>query len=90
LQVDKDGKVLENKNTQLPDVVGKNLSDVIGKDATEKIMRGDGNKEKIDALILKGDDGKFGAVVNGKTVSDGFNTYNEAFNDYQNNPKYQN
>ena len=89
LQVDKDGKVLENKNTQLPDVVGKNLSDVIGKDATEKIMKGDGTKERIDPLVVKDEiTGKYDVIINGRSVSSGHETYNEARADYMRNPKY--
>lgn len=37
LRVDKDGKILENQNRQI-NAIGKNLSDVIGKDVSQKIL----------------------------------------------------
>jgi hypothetical protein len=59
-QVDKKGKILENKNQQVPDSVGKNLADVIGKDITDRILtatkggRLEGEGLKVGGKGMKG------------------------------------
>jgi predicted GNAT family acetyltransferase len=59
-QVDKKGKILENKNQQVPGSVGKNLADVIGKDITDRILtatkggRLEGEGLKVGGKGMKG------------------------------------
>ena len=59
-QVDKRGKILENKNQQVPESIGKNLADVIGKDITERILnstksgRIEGDGLKVGGKGMKG------------------------------------
>lgn len=72
-QIDKQGKILENKNQQVPESIGKNLADVIGKDVTEKILnatkggRLEGEGLKVGGKGMKGfygepSEGKLGIV----------------------------
>lgn len=59
-QVDSNGKILENKNQQVPESIGKNLSDVIGKDITDRILstkkggRIEGEGLKVGGSGMKG------------------------------------
>lgn len=52
-EIDSNGKILDNKNTVLPDVVGENLADVIGKDITEKILKQTEAQKKYAGNDLK-------------------------------------
>jgi hypothetical protein len=68
-QVDKQGKILENKNQQVPESIGKNLADVIGKDITDRILiakkggRFEGEGLKVGGKGMKGFYGSPGKSV---------------------------
>jgi hypothetical protein len=59
-QINKQGKILENRNKQVPNSVGKNLDEVIGKDITERILaatkngRIEGEGLKVGGKGMKG------------------------------------
>jgi hypothetical protein len=74
-QINKQGKILENRNKQVPNSVGKNLDEVIGKDITERILaatkngRIEGEGLKVGGKGMKGfygspSEGSLGIVGN--------------------------
>ena len=70
-QIDKQGKILENKNQQVPESIGKNLADVIGKDVTEKILNATkGGRLEGEGLKVggKGMKGFYGEPSEGKEL----------------------
>ena len=67
------------------------LADYVGKDVANRIINGEGSLAEISPLIIKDSfTDKYDIVIDNKTIKSNFDTYNDAFNWYKRNPKYEN